>query len=71
MSNQSVITVEKPLQHLGLPDWSSRVTQLKNIADTRRNDAFSLRHAARSLRNDTTITTDWDTYHNNARLSDR
>lgn len=71
MSNQSVVVYEKPLQHLGLDDWHSKLTQLKNVADTRRADAFSLRHTARNLRNETKIQTDWDTYHNDARLADR
>lgn len=71
MSKQSVVVYEKPLQHLGLDDWNSRLTQLRNVADLRRNDAFELRHSARNLRNETNIQTDWDTYHNNARLADR
>lgn len=71
MSNQSVIIYEKPLQHLGLDDWNSRLTQLRNVADLRRADAFELRQTSRNLRNETKIQTDWDTYHNNARLADR
>lgn len=71
MSSQSVVIYEKPLQHLGLSDWHSRLNQLRNTANVRRSDAFALRHSARHLRNETTIQTDWDTYHNNARLSDR
>lgn len=70
-ANQSVVIYEKPLQHIGLDDWSARLTQLRNVADLRRNDAFNLRHSARNLRNETRIQTDWDTVHNNARLSDR
>lgn len=68
---QSVVIYEKPLQHLGLDDWNSRLTQLRNVADIRRNDAFELRHASRTLRNETKTQTDWDTYHNNSRLADR
>lgn len=71
MAHQSVTIYEKPLSHIGLPDWNSRVTQLRNTADVRRSDSFALRHNARNLRNETSIQTDWDTYHNNARLSDR
>lgn len=68
---QSVVTFEKPLQHLGLGDWHSRVSQLRNVADTRRDEAFNLRQAACTLRNEARIQTAWDTYHNNSRLSDR
>lgn len=71
MANQSVVIYEKPLAHLGLDDWYSRITQLRNVADVRRDDSFKLRHEARNLRNETAIQTDWDTYHNNARLADR
>lgn len=71
MANQSVVIVEKPLQHIQLDDWHSRLHQLRNVADARRNDAFSLRYSARNLRNETNIQTNWDTYHNNARLADR
>lgn len=62
---------EKPLQHLGLHDWHSRSSHLKNIADVHRNDAFELRQMARNLRNETAVQTTWDTYQNNARLADR
>ncbi|XP_049301672.1 tektin-2 [Anopheles funestus] len=71
MSNKAAVTFEKPLQHLSLADWHSRLTQLKNVAYTQRSDAFELRHSARNLRNETRIETHWDTYHNNDRLSDR
>lgn len=68
---QSVVTFEKPLQHLGLGDWNSRVNQLRNVADSRREEAFQLRQAACTLRNEARIQTHWDTYHNNALLTDR
>lgn len=68
---QSVVTMEKPLQHLGLTDWHSRVQQLRNVADTRRDEAFNLRQTSRILRNETRIQTTWDTYYNNSKLSDR
>ncbi|XP_058124123.1 tektin-B1 [Anopheles ziemanni] len=71
MSNKAAVTFEKPLQHLSLADWHSRLSQLKNVAYTQRSDAFELRHSARNLRNETRIETHWDTYHNNDKLSDR
>lgn len=71
MANPSVAVYEKPLNRLGLSDWHSRTAQLRATSELRRDDAYALRHSARSLRNNTSVTTDWDTYHNNARLSDR
>lgn len=67
----SVVTFEKPLQHTGLADWHAKQWELFQTNDTRRNDAFNLRHEARQLRNETRIRTEWDSYHNNARLADR
>lgn len=71
MSDPSVVVYEKPVQHLGLDDWNAMLSQLRNVADIRRADAFQLRNNARNLRNETKIRTDWATYHNNARLADR
>ncbi|XP_035778213.1 tektin-2-like [Anopheles albimanus] len=71
MANKAAVSFEKPLQHLSLADWHSRLNQLKNVAYAQRSDAFELRHSARNLRNETRIETHWDTYHNNDRLSDR
>ncbi|XP_063544245.1 tektin-B1-like [Cydia strobilella] len=68
---QSVVTFEKPLPHLSLPDWDARLYGLKVTADTRRADAFDFRHSAHQLRNETKIKTDWDSYHNNNRLRAR
>ncbi|XP_074028029.1 tektin-B1 [Leptinotarsa decemlineata] len=67
----SVITFEKPIPHIGLADWFAKQWQGQQTNDTRRNDAFNLRHESRQLRNETKIRSDWDTYHNNLRLSDR
>lgn len=67
----SVVTYEKPIQHIGLPDWHAKQWQNQQTNDTRRSDAFNLRHEARQLRNETKIRTEWDTYHNNVRLGDR
>lgn len=68
---QSVITLEKPIPHVSLSDWHSRLRELQQTAQTRRDDAHCLRHNCRQLRNETNIRTQWDTYHNNARLADR
>ncbi|KAL3284417.1 hypothetical protein HHI36_018577 [Cryptolaemus montrouzieri] len=67
----SVVTLEKPIQHIGLADWQAKQWQNQQTNDTRRDDAFNLRHESRQLRNETRIRTDWDTYHNNVRLADR
>ncbi|CAH1119805.1 unnamed protein product [Phaedon cochleariae] len=67
----SVVTFEKPIPHIGLADWYAKQWQNQQTNDTRRNDAFNLRHESRQLRNETNIRTEWDTYHNNVRLADR
>ncbi|XP_056630628.1 tektin-2 [Diorhabda sublineata] len=67
----SVVTYEKPLQHISLADWYAKQWQMQQTNDTRRNDSFCLRHELRQLRNETRIRTEWDTYHNNVRLADR
>ncbi|XP_044766748.1 tektin-2 [Coccinella septempunctata] len=67
----SVVTFEKPIQHIGLADWQAKQWQNQQTNDTRRDEAFNLRHESRQLRNETRIRTDWDTYHNNVRLADR
>ncbi|KAJ8922335.1 hypothetical protein NQ315_004278 [Exocentrus adspersus] len=67
----SVVTYEKPIPHSSLADWYASQWQNQQTNDTRRNDAFNLRHESRQLRNETKIRTEWDTYHNNVRLSDR
>lgn len=69
--SSSVVTFEKPIQHIGLADWHAKQWELQQTNDTRRSDAFNLRHEARQLRNETRIKTEWDTYHNNVRLADR
>ncbi|XP_013113752.2 tektin-2 [Stomoxys calcitrans] len=71
MAFQSLLVLEKPLQHLGLADWNSRVTTLRNVADARRNDAFNIRQSSRTLRNETRIEADWTNYETNEALSER
>lgn len=67
----SVVTYEKPISRVALPDWHGKVWELRQTCDSRRLDAFNLRNEARQLRNETNCKTNWDTYHNNARLADR
>ncbi|KAG5679031.1 hypothetical protein PVAND_008632 [Polypedilum vanderplanki] len=70
-SIQSVVTFEKPLQHLSLNDWNLRIAQLRNNSETKRLDSFNLRQISRNLRNESTIESFWSTYFNNDRFSDR
>lgn len=67
----SVPTYEKPIPHISLADWYAKQWQNQQTNATRRQDAFNLRHESRQLRNETKITTEWSTYHNNVRLADR
>ncbi|ALC41772.1 CG3085 [Drosophila busckii] len=71
MSFHSVVTMEKPLQHISLSDWHARLSRLRNVADARRADAFAIRHASRMLRNETRIEGDWANYETNEALTDR
>ncbi|EDV98354.1 tektin-B1 [Drosophila grimshawi] len=71
MAFHSVVTMEKPLQHISLADWNARVARLRNVADARRSDAFALRHSARTLRNETRIEGDWANVESNEALADR
>ncbi|XP_039482153.1 tektin-B1 [Drosophila santomea] len=71
MAFRSVVTMEKPLQHISLTDWYARVNQMRNVADARRTDAFAIRHSSRSLRNETRIEGDWANYETNEALTDR
>ncbi|XP_014277163.1 tektin-B1 [Halyomorpha halys] len=68
---QSIITLEKPLTRVALPDWHGKVWELRQTCDTRRKDASDLKNASKEMRNDTDCTTRWDTYINNNRLQDR
>lgn len=71
MAFQSLSVIEKPLPHLALSDWNQRVNTLRNVADTRRFEAFRIRHSARALRNETRIEGDWTNYETNEALTDR
>ncbi|KAG7211945.1 hypothetical protein KM043_011154 [Ampulex compressa] len=68
---KSVTVFEKPLPHIGLSDWYAKQWELQQNADTRRADAFELRNKGRIIRTETKLKTEWDTYMNNARLTDR
>ncbi|XP_061399442.1 tektin-B1 [Musca vetustissima] len=71
MAYQSLLVLEKPLQHLSLSDWNSRVNKLRNVADARRNDAFSIRQGSKTLRNEVRIEADWTNFESNEALAQR
>ncbi|EZA60445.1 Tektin-2 [Ooceraea biroi] len=66
-----VSTYEKPLPHIGLPDWYAKQWELGQSADVRRSEACQLRNSSRTVRSEGNTTTKWDTYMNNTRLVDR
>ncbi|XP_043477858.1 tektin-2 [Leptopilina heterotoma] len=68
---KSVTTYEKPTAHIGLPDWYAKQWELQKSAESRREEAFNLRNAGRTIRSETQIKTEWDTRLNTVRLSDR
>lgn len=66
-----VSTYEKPLPHISLSDWHAKQWELRQSADVRRFEACQLRDLGRSVRSEGEVKTKWDTYLNNARLTDR
>jgi len=71
MPFQSVVTMEKPLAHISLTDWSARVDTLRNVADARRADTLSTRNSSRVLINELGIESTWANQESNEALSDR
>ncbi|CAO1322679.1 unnamed protein product [Diamesa hyperborea] len=70
-ANQSVVTFQKPLKHISLNDWNQRISQLRNVSETKRLDSFTERQSSRHLRNESTVESFWTTYYNNERISER
>ncbi|XP_012233527.1 tektin-2 isoform X2 [Linepithema humile] len=66
-----VSTYEKPLPHIGLPDWYAKQWQLRQSADVRRSEACQLRNSGKTVRAEANVRTKWDTYVNNTRIADR
>ncbi|EDW60223.1 tektin-2 [Drosophila virilis] len=71
MSFNSVVTMEKPLQHISLSDWNERVGRLRNVATARLADTFAIRNSSRVLRDETRIEDIWANYESNVALTDR
>lgn len=68
---ESIVVLEKPTPRMPLADWHGKVWELRQTCDTRRLDALNLRSESKQLRNETDSRTNWDTYHNNTRITDR
>ncbi|XP_035731900.1 tektin-B1-like [Vespa mandarinia] len=68
---KSVTVYEKPIPHIGLPDWYAKQWELQQSVGSRTSDAFELRNSGRITRSETRIKTEWNTYMNNVRLADR
>ncbi|KYM98067.1 PREDICTED: tektin-2 [Cyphomyrmex costatus] len=64
-------TYEKPLPHIGLSDWYTKQWELRQNADVRRSEACRLRNSSKTTRFEGNVTTKWDTYMNDTRISDR
>lgn len=67
----SIITFEKPVPKVAESDWYYNITELKQSCDSHRRNAFELKNESHRLRNDTDITTDWNTRRTNSKISDR
>ncbi|XP_037869777.2 tektin-2-like [Bombyx mori] len=67
----SVPVFEKTHPRLTVLDWTRNIQKLQNEARHRRFESYELRQRANQLRNETCITTRWDTYVNDELLRDR
>ncbi|XP_011636068.1 tektin-B1 [Pogonomyrmex barbatus] len=62
---------EKPVPHIGLPDWYIKLWELRQSAEIKRSEACQLRNSSKTVRSDGDVKTKWDTYMNDGRLADR
>lgn len=67
----SIVTFEKPVPRVAETDWYYKVSELKTLCDDHRRKAFELRNESHQLRNNTDITTYWNTRHTNAAIINR
>lgn len=67
----SIITFEKPVPKVAEYDWYYKVTEIKETCDNQRSDAFELRNESHKLRDETDVTTFWNTHHTNSKIIDR
>ncbi|XP_038206341.1 tektin-2-like [Zerene cesonia] len=67
----SVPVFEKSHPRLSVLDWTRNIQHLQNEARLRRFEGYELRQRGNKLRNETSVTTKWDTYVNNELLRDR
>ncbi|KYN38866.1 Tektin-2 [Trachymyrmex septentrionalis] len=66
-----VSTYEKPLPHISLSDWYTKQWDIRQNADVKRSEACQLRNSGKTTRSEGNITTKWDIYMNDARITDR
>lgn len=71
MNSSSIPVYEKPQPHLSVLDWTRNIQRLQNEARLRRFESYELRQRANQLRNETSVTTQWDNYVNNELMRDR
>ena len=69
--NGSIPAFEKPHPRISVLDWTRNIQRLQNEARLRRFESYELRQRANQLRNETSVTTRWDTYTNNELMRDR
>ncbi|XP_045496010.1 tektin-2-like [Colias croceus] len=67
----SVPVFEKSHPRLSVLDWTRNIQHLQNEARLRRFEGYELRQRGNQLRNETSVTTRWDTNVNNELLRDR
>lgn len=71
MNSSSIPVYEKPHPRLSVQDWTRNIQRLQNEARLRRFESYELRQRANQLRNETSVTTQWDNYVNNELMRDR
>ncbi|XP_072947873.1 tektin-B1-like [Epargyreus clarus] len=69
--DSSIPVFEKLHPRVSVLDWTRNIQRLQNEARLRRQDGYELRQRANQLRNETGVTTRWDTYVNNQLMRDR
>ncbi|VVC99024.1 unnamed protein product [Leptidea sinapis] len=67
----SIPVFEKPHPRPSVLDWTRNIQKLQNEARIRRFESYETRQRGNQLRNETAVTTRWDTYVNNELLRDR
>jgi hypothetical protein len=67
----SIVTFEKPVTRVAETDWYYKISELKESCNDHRRNVFELRNESHQIRNNTDITTYWNTHHTNSAILNR